>query len=386
MMTESFHLGRIAGIRVGINWSVLVIFALIAGGLYVGLPGLLEELELPPAAPSTTAVAALVTAVVFLLSLLAHELAHAVIAVRNGIDVEGITLWLFGGVAKLDGEASDPAAELRIAAVGPLVSVALAAAFGALAVGGYLLAAPALVTVTIGWLGIINLILAIFNLFPAAPLDGGRILRAFLWWRRGDPVSAAVTASRSGRVFGFVLIAVGLLQFIMVRAVGGLWLVLIGWFLTTAAAAEERHAQMQGALGGVRIGEIMTPDPTVVTGDLTIAELIDDYVFGHRYSSFPVVDADRPVGLITLNQVKQVPPEDRPVRRVRDVARSLDEVPVATPDDQVIDVLRRTMSGETDGRLLVIRDGRLVGIVSPRDLARRLELSELRDRWLGERH
>lgn len=386
MMTESFHLGRIAGIRIGINWSVLVIFALIAGGLYFGLPGLLEEFGLPAAAPLASAVAALVTAVVFLLSLLAHELAHALVAVRNGIDVEGITLWLFGGVAKLDGEASDPAAELRIAGVGPLVSVALAAAFAVIAVSGDLVGLPAVVTVTIGWLAVINLVLAIFNLFPAAPLDGGRILRAFLWWRRGDPVSAAVTASRSGRVFGFVLIAIGLLQFIMIRAVGGLWLVLIGWFLTTAAAAEERHAQMQGALGGVRIGEIMTPDPTVVTGDLTIAELIDDYVFGHRYSSFPVVDGGRPAGLITLNQVKQVPPADRHVRRVRDVARSRDEVPVVAPDDQVTDVLRGALSGAVDGRMLVIEDGRLVGIVSPRDLARRLELSELRDPWVGERH
>lgn len=373
MMDESVSLGRIAGVRVGMNWSVLVIFALIAGSLALGL---LPDIH-PEASPVVHWIAAIVTAVVFLASLLAHEVAHAVVAIRNGLEVEGITLWLFGGVAKLGSEAQDPAAELRIAGVGPLVSMLLAAAFGGLAFAGSVAGLPDVVVSVIGWLALINVVLAVFNLFPASPLDGGRILRAFLWWRRGDPNSAAVTAANAGRVFGFVLIALGLVQFAFTAALGGLWLVLIGWFLTTAASAEQQHAQIRGALGGLRVRDVMTPDPTVVPWDLSLERFVEDFVFGHRYSTFPVVGDERPIGLMTLNRAKEVPAADRAHRLLHEVACPPDEVAMASPEEDLVDVLPR-MSGCADGRVVVVEGGRVVGIISPRDVARELELAGVR--------
>jgi Zn-dependent protease len=186
--------------------------------------------------------------VVFFLSLLAHELSHAIVARRNGVDVEGITLWWFGGVARLEGEASDPGAELRISGVGPLVSVVLAGVFAAIldAIGVAAIAVEVFV-----WLALINAILAIFNLVPAAPLDSGRILRSILWRRRGDRFAAAITAARAGRFFGWLLMVLGLFDFVAGAGLAGLWLVMIGWFLTMAAGAEEHHSINRRALGGV---------------------------------------------------------------------------------------------------------------------------------------
>jgi Zn-dependent protease len=374
-MQESFRLGRIAGVDVGVNWSVLVIFFLIAGGLAFGyFPAVHEELSV-----AVHVVAALVTAVLFFFSLLAHEVAHAVVAIRNGIEVEGITLWLFGGVAKLAGEAHDPGADLRIAGVGPLVSVALAVAFFTLAILAGFVNAGELVFSVLSWLAVINLVLAVFNLVPAAPLDGGRILRAFLWWRRGDRISASITASRAGRVFGFVLVAVGLLLFAFTGDFGGLWLVLIGWFLTTAASAEEQHAKMSGLLGGVRVGDIMSPQPTVVPASITVDRFIEDYVFGHRFSTFPLVDTlGRPIGLVTLAQVKEMDHGARATTQVGEIACGPDEIGIVGPEDDVVDVLPK-MRGCGNGRLLVVSDGLLVGILSPTDIARRLETAQLRD-------
>lgn len=373
-MEESLRLGRVAGVDVGINWSVLVIFALVAFSLSAGrLPT-----DYPDLSTLTYAVAGFVAAVVFFLSLLAHELAHAIVARRNGIEVEGITLWLFGGVARLSGEARDPGADLRVAGVGPLVSLVLAGLFGLL----YLVTRQLDAGISggvVGWLAIINLALAIFNLMPAAPLDGGRILRAFLWRRRDDRHSATVTASKAGRVFGFLLMGLGLVQFAFRAGFDGLWLILIGWFLTNAAKSEEQYANLQQQIGGVRVRDVMTPDPLVAPPYLSVQEFLDRYVFDHRYATFPLVEDGRPVGLLGLNRIREVPPGQRGATSARRVACPMEEVAIATPDEPLIEVLPR-MQGCADGRVLVVDDdGRLVGIVSPRDVARVIELSSFRD-------
>lgn len=369
VVRESLRIGRIAGVNVGINWSVLAIFALLWFSLSAG--------RFPAAYPDHTTgmyiAAGGVAATVFFLSLLAHEVAHALVARRNGIEVEGITLWLFGGVARLSGEARDPGADLRIAGVGPLVSLALAAVFfvssfaPAGLVGGVLL-----------WLAVINAALAIFNLMPAAPLDGGRILRAFLWRRRRDRLSATVTAARAGRVFGFVLIGLGLVEFAFGAGIGGLWFAFIGWFLTSAASAEERFAELRGAVGGLTVGEVMTADPTVAPASLTVEELLNEYVLRHRYSTFPLVEDGRAVGLVTLRQLKQVSRDRRATTPVRHVACDLQDLPTAHPE-QPLNELLPGAGGCGAGRVLVLRDGTLAGIISPTDIARVLELSDLRD-------
>jgi len=373
-MNESLRLGRIAGVAIGINWSVLVIFTLITVGLAAGrFPILQPDLE-----PVAYAAAGLAAGIAFFLSLLAHELSHAIVARRNGVGVDGITLWLFGGVARLTGEADDPGADFRIAAVGPAVSVALGVVFLVLAgLADAIGLAPLAVEVVV-WLGIINIVLAVFNLVPAAPLDGGRILRAALWRRSGDRVAAAVTAARAGRSFGWLLIIGGFAIFVLGAGLGGLWIVFLGWFLINAARMEEEQAVMGGALSGVRVADVMTPDPTTAPDDLSVEQFIEHYVFRHRHSTFPLVDRmGRPTGLVTLRRVKEVPAERRPSMRIGDLACPMDELAIARPDEPLEELLPR-MASCADGRSLVMDGPQLVGIVSPTDVMRRLELAELR--------
>jgi Zn-dependent protease/predicted transcriptional regulator len=375
-MTESFSLGRLAGVRVGVNWSVLVIFTLIVLGLAAGRFPALH----PGEAGVAYLLAGLVAGVVFFGSLLAHELAHAVVARRNGVEVDSITLWLFGGVAKLNGEPPNPGADLRIAGVGPLVSVILAAAFAVVAVVLDAAGLPGLVVGVVVWLAVINAVLALFNLVPAAPLDGGRILRSLLWWRSGDRARAAIGAARSGRVFGWLLIAFGVSIALFGGGFGGIWLALIGWFITAAARAEEEHARMGDALDDVRVADVMTPSPVVVPAEASVQSFIDDWVFRHRHSTFPVVGVlGDPVGLITLQRVKPVPAEERTVTRLGDLAVPMDEVVAASPTDPLPDLLPR-MAASPVGRALVMDGGRLVGILSPADVMRRLEVAELAGR------
>ena len=374
-MTESVRLGRLLGVDVGVNWSVFVIFALISLGLAAGR----FPVVYPDHSTGAYLVAGLAAGLVFFFSLLAHELSHAVVARRNGVECDGITLWLFGGVARLTGEPDSPGADLRIAGVGPLISLVLGGLFAAAT--GVLVAfdGPELVIAAVGWLALINVVLAVFNLVPAAPLDGGRILRAAVWKFTGDRHRAAVVASRAGRGFGWALIAFGLFIFVAGAGLGGLWFVLIGWFISNSAAAEERHAELTDSLRGVRVSDVMTADPAVVRHDIDVREFLDEHVFTHRHSTFPLVDGNgHPVGLVTLGQVKQVAPEDRATTGLVSVACDLDDIAVVSPDEPLADLLPK-MSACTEGRALVAENGRLVGIVSPSDIVRQLEISELRD-------
>jgi Zn-dependent protease len=373
-MSASFRLGRIAGVPVGVNWSVLVIFALIAAGLSAG--------QFPRAYPdhamAAYVAAGIGAAVVFLLGLLAHEVSHAVIAKRNGIAVKGITLWLFGGVAELQGEADSPGAELRIAGIGPLVSLVIGGIFGGIAA---LLAAGGADNLAVGalaWLGGINVALAVFNILPAAPLDGGRLLRAALWKWRGDRTWAAVISARAGRVLGWLLIAFGLIQFLLGAAAGGLWLALIGWFLLGAAGAEERQAEVGQALSGVKVSDVMSSNPQTVPPNIRVAEFIDQYLFGYRHTVFPLAEDGRPVGLVSLDRVRQVPPDQRERTGLREVACAEKDLTIASPEEPLTELLPR-LSQCADGRALVVAEGRLVGIVSPSDVNRAMLRGSMRD-------
>jgi Zn-dependent protease/CBS domain-containing protein len=372
-MTETLRLGTIAGIRVGVNWSVLLIFTLLLVGLSAGSFPLLY----PGHSPAAYWVAGGIAALVFLSSLLAHELAHALVARREGVGVEGITLWVFGGVAKLTGEATTPQADLRIAAVGPLVSIALSIGFGVLAILVTAAGGEGLVPGVLGWLALINAVLAGFNLIPAAPLDGGRILRAVLWRRHGDRVEAAVTASRAGRGFGFLLVVLGLVLVVLTPGLGGLWFALIGWFISSAAGAEEQYARLQGALAEVRVGSVMTPDPVTVGAGVSVQELLDDYVLRHRHSAYPVIGpGDTLDGLVTLDGIRRVPAELRAATDVTQIADGIGDVARARSDERLVEVLPSLRTSRS-GRILVVDDDRLVGIVSATDIARALDLAQL---------
>lgn len=374
-MGETVRLGRVKGISVGVNWSVLIIFALVAFGLGSG--------RFPAAHPGYDTVvytlAGLATAVLFFASILAHELGHALLAQRRGVQVEGITLWLFGGVARFEQEAVSARDDLQIAVVGPLVSLATAGVAVLLAAGLRLVGAPDLVVGVFGWLALINVVLGVFNLIPAAPLDGGRILRAALWHRHGDRTRAAISAAGAGRVFGFVLIGLGVVELAFGAGLGGIWFMLLGWFLVTAARAEETHTKLRGTLGGMTVRELMTPEPVVAPEWLTVEDFLDSYVFRHRCSTFPLRDLEGELsGVVTLRAIKRVPAEQRGEVRVGDVACPMSEVPTVTSDTQVADLLFRMGAGCTEGRTLVMDDDELVGIVSPTDLTRMVEYAELR--------
>jgi Zn-dependent protease/CBS domain-containing protein len=371
----SISLGRIAGIKVGINASVFLIVAILVVGLATG--------QLPAAYPGRSIVAyviaAIVAALLFLASLLAHELAHSLVARRNGIEVESIVLWLLGGVAQLRGEAKTPGADFRIAIVGPLTSLVLAIVFGLAAAGVASLGGAGLPLGVLMYLAATNALLAVFNLIPAAPLDGGRVLRAALWQFRGDRHAAAVNAARAGRILGFVMIALGVLQVVTDRGLGGIWLALIGWFVVSAATAEEQQARLGGRLAGVKVGQVMAARPTVLDGNLTVADFIAQVALTHQYSTYPLVDAyARLTGLVTLNRVRAVPPEQRATTRLQEIACPPSEVPIARPEESLVELLER-MNGCADGRAVVVDDaGRVVGVVSASDVARSLQLADLR--------
>jgi Zn-dependent protease/predicted transcriptional regulator len=367
-MRETFSLGRISGIRIGVNWSVLVIVALLAYGLAAG--------QFPAEAPHRPVaeyiVAAIITAVAYIASLLAHELAHSLVARRNGVKVEGITLWLLGGVSRLQGEFPDPGAELRVAGAGPLTSLVLGGAFWLLAWGLHELGVHGVVVAAVAWLGGINILLAVFNVIPAAPLDGGRVLQAVLWAITKDKLKAAMWSARSGQVFGWACIVIGAYLVLAVRDYSWLWFILLGWFLVSAATAENQQAVVQSRLRTVAVRQIMTADPVTVPASYTVAQFLNDYRPWSRHSAFPVVDDGQTVGLVTVRGINQVPTASRGQTALRDVACSMDEVARATPDEPVSDVLPR-LNECSEGRALVFADGHLAGIVTPADISRALQ-------------
>jgi Zn-dependent protease len=371
-MNENLSLGRIAGIHVGLNWSLLVVGALITWSLATGL--------LPSAAPGQSAgaywTAGVVSAIVFLASLLAHELAHSVVAMRRGVRVEGITLWLFGGVSRFSSETGSPGAQALITFVGPLTSLLLGILFflGSAAVGGG--ARPGLVAATLSWLGYINIALGVFNLLPAFPLDGGRLLQSLIWLRTGDRLRATSIAVRIGMIFAYLLIAYGLASFLLAgNLIGGIWSVFLGWFLLSAARSEEAGGLIRQALAGISIAQMMTPNPVQAPDDISVEEALHGYVLASRHSTFPTHDAaGRLTGLLTMAALKNVAPDARPATLVKEVICPLDRVSTASPADPVTNLLGLS-EGCSEGRTLVLDGGRLVGIVSPSDINRLLQTS-----------
>jgi len=360
----AFGVGRIAGIDVFIDLSAIVIVALIAWVMANALPTL--EAGYSSAAYWSVGV---IGSLLFVVALFAHELSHSFVARRRGITVRDITLWMLGGIATIEGEPNSANDELAVAIAGPLTSFAIGAAFLVAGMLGSTIDLPRLLVAGLVWLGTMNIILAVFNLIPAAPLDGGRVLAAFLWRQHGDRLRAARSAARAGRYFAWFLFAVGITEMLGGAGVSGIWSVLLGWFILGAAAAEEERATVESELSGVRIGALMTPDPIVAPDSITVDEFLDRYVASRRCTSFPVTHDGSIVGLATLARCRALDPRRRAGTSVCDVAWPLTDVPIARPDDLVVDVLHRGISGG-DGRILVFEGDRLVGIVSPSDVAR----------------
>jgi len=367
-MEATLKLGTVAGVRIGAHWSalgtVVLLFVVVTSGFSHSYP------EQPLAARVG---AGLLAAVLFMASLFTHEIAHSVVAKRQGLEVEGITLWLLGGVSRIRGEAARPRAEFAIAIVGPAASLASAALFAVLAWVLTLAGAGSLWVGVIAYLAAINVLLAVFNLVPAAPLDGGRVLKAAIWAIRGDRASAAVWAARMGRGFGMLLLLVGGLEFLFGFGFG-LWWLLLGMFMLVMAGAEERQAQTGAALSGVRVADVMTRDPDTVSGGLRVEAFLGEYAVSRRHSAFPLVDEQgRVEGLITFNRLIAVPHARRAATTLREAGCPLAEVPFAGPDEPIADLLPR-LAASADRRALVFGTGRLVGIVTSSDISRAVAL------------
>jgi Zn-dependent protease/CBS domain-containing protein len=365
-VSPTFQLGRIAGIRIGVNWSWLIVFALIVWSLAAAV----FPSQNPGFSDGEYLAMAVAAALLFFVSLLLHELGHALQARRDGVEIEGINLWLFGGVAQFKGSFPSAGAEFRIAIAGPLVSFALGVLFVLVAAFAGL---PNAIDGVVAWLGFTNLILLAFNLLPALPLDGGRVLRSALWHLRGDLRWATSVASAVGRGFGFLFVGLGLFMLIVEGTFSGAWLAFIGWFLLQAATAEARYVATRQALDGLRVRDLMVRQPVTVVADLSLGEFMDDVAWSKRYTTYPVLEDGRPIGLLAFRSVASVPRDEWDTRRVRDAMIPREEVPALDEDEPAIDALAELSIGDVN-RGFVVDNGRLVGFLSITDLARALEV------------
>ncbi|HKB08091.1 MAG TPA: site-2 protease family protein [Candidatus Polarisedimenticolia bacterium] len=363
---RGFDVMRVAGIRIVIDPSWLFIFFLVVWSLATGY---FPEAS-PPISGRDAWILGVVAALLLFGSVLVHELSHAFLAQRAGIPVPRIRLFLFGGVSEMASEPHDPRTEIRIAAAGPLTSFALAAGFYVLSVTGL----PSLVSggrQVADYLIAINLALGLFNLLPGFPLDGGRILRAWLWARRGDLLSATRSAGRAGSIVGFGLMGLGLWQLVKNHNLGGLWLMVIGIFLNQAASASFEVLLLRDTLSGYRVRQVMTQPVVAVPEHASLEELAHDFFFRHPRGSFPVTSGSEEqfAGMVSLDQLKGVPREEwsrTPVRQVMTPAARLRPL---DPDDDCATALEIMMRGDV-GRLPVVAGGRIAGILSRRDIMR----------------
>lgn len=366
-MKQSIRLGRVGGVPVGVHWSVAVIFGVVSWELATAV---FPDAYGPGPRPQYW-VAAVVAATLFFVSLLAHEGSHAVVARRHGVGVHSITLWLFGGVAQLDGDANSPGADFAIAAVGPGMSVVLAGVFGALQLLLEGAGVHGLVVGVSSWLWQINLLLAGFNLIPAAPLDGGRILRAALWRTTGRRARAGVLAARAGLAFGVVLMGLGFFEFASGNAFA-LWPVVLGWFLFMAARAEAEAAQQLGGIDGLRVDAVMTAHPPVVPSVMTVAELEAGalYWWYGREVAAVVGPTGWLEGVVSLDRIRRVPPDQQTTTRLGDIAEPIETTPVGRPEEAMETLLVRMDAA--GGRPAVVLDplNRLTGIVTLDDVDR----------------
>lgn len=362
-MKGTIRLGRIAGVVVRAHWSVLVIAALIAE--------ILADSILPAAVPGSPSSdyweVGIVVCLLFLASLLAHELSHAVVARRHGLVVNGITLWMLGGVTAIQGEAAEASTALRVAVVGPLVSLLCGGVSLGIGVGAAALGGSRLVTAGLVWLGVTNGVIAVFNLLPGAPLDGGRVLQAVLWRRSGDRYSATLTSSRAGRVFGLVLIVLGVTEVIAVGDLGGLWLAMIGWFVMQAATTEAAMATVEHDLAGVLAEDAMETDFASVAAWQTIASSADT-VAAATCDYCVVVGVQGELQALLPVDVLLAAAKARGELRIRDLAARFPPVRSCAARDDLAAAIPK--AGTLP--IAVLSEGRVVGVVTRASLRRRL--------------
>ncbi len=363
MFQKSIRIFRLFGFEVKVDPSWLILAVLITWSLARGLfPAYYGDL-------STSAYwwMGVAGTLGLFLAIILHELSHSLVARRRGLPIKGITLFIFGGVAQMEEEPTSPQTELQMAAAGPAASIALGCFFLLVRAGGRAGGWPVPVIGVISYLAFINFILAGFNLLPAFPLDGGRILRALLWRGQGSLRRATRISSRIGSGFGSILIILGAVTFITGNFIGGVWWFLIGLFLRSAAQTSYRQVVIRKTLEGEQVARFMNERPVTVPAEATVEELVNDYVYRHHFKMYPVIENGRLAGCVTTKQVKETPREQWSTRRVGELASSCSQENSISPDAEAVTALG-LMTRTGNGRLLVVDDGRLAGIITLKDL------------------
>lgn len=370
-MGSSWQIASIRGIPIRLHWSLLLVFSLLTVSLATAyLPG--TEPDLGTGAAWGLAI---VSSVLFFVSLLLHELGHSFVALRAGMPVDNITLFIFGGVASIRDEAKSAETELRIAAAGPLVSLALAALFGLIWLvvrGNDALAAAAF------WLAVINLVLALFNLLPGFPLDGGRVLRALVWQFTGSQQRATQVALISGQLVAFGLMGFGALMALSGNFANGAWLIFIGWFLQNAAASEAHGSTMRHALEGVTVRQAMGEREPEVPTRMKLRQLVEEYILARGERYFLVADDGVPRGIVTLKDVTESDRERWDWTSVADVMKPWGSLTRVSPETPLLDAMK-LMDEKQVAQLPVVEGDRPIGLITREEVIHftrlRLELS-----------
>ncbi len=380
MFGKKLRLFTLFGFSVNIDASWFIIVLLVTWSLATAyFPSQHEELS-----AKTYWVMGLFGTLGLFVSILLHEFAHSVVARRYGIPMEGITLFIFGGVAEMKEEPSSAKVELFVAIAGPIASIVIAATCGMLSMVGEAAQWPVPIVGVLSYLSFINGVLVAFNIIPAFPLDGGRVLRALLWQIRGSLKWATRVTAGIGGAFGTVLIILGVLTVMAGNFVGGMWQFLIGMFLRSAAQMSYQQLLVRRALEGETVRRFMHADPITVSPTTTIEQLVEDFVYRFHHKMFPVTEGDRLLGCVTTAEIRTVPRDQWAVRTASDIIQPCGEQNTIDVDMDAVRALA-TMSRSRASRLMVVDDDRLCGIVTLKDLLKfielKVELEEDSERW-----
>ncbi|MBI5598365.1 MAG: site-2 protease family protein [Deltaproteobacteria bacterium] len=368
-MARGISLFKILGIRISLDYTWFIVFVLFAWSLSRGyfpqnIPGLSGPMYLAMGA---------VSALMLFICVLIHELSHSYTANRLGLDIKEITLFIFGGVARLTREPEDAMTELKVAVAGPAASLALGVFFILLKKALASVLQIPVITSVVGFLATINFVLLVFNMIPGFPLDGGRVLRAIWWARTGDVKNATRVSTQIGKAFAMFLIVFGFFQIISGYFVQGLWAILIGAFMQQAAETSYRQLVLKMAIEGIRVKDIMTKNVVTVDSDLLLSDVIERYFFNYHFVSFPVTSNGKVVGLLTLNRVREAGREKWGATAVRDAMEKLTADMTLHPNDTAQHALARMVSDDV-GRYPVLDEaGSLKGILSRRDIMKTME-------------
>jgi Zn-dependent protease/CBS domain-containing protein len=366
-MPGSFRIARIAGINIEANVSWLVVVVLLAFSLAVTW--------FPSAAPGQSAatywILGFIAALLLFASVLLHELAHSLVARARGLPVSSITLFIFGGVSNLQQEPQSPGVEFQMAVVGPLTSLVIGGV--SLFLGTAIGHNSPLVSATLTYLGIANLLLGVFNMIPGFPLDGGRVLRSILWKATGSMQRATRWASLVGQIVAYLFILWGILQVFTGNFIGGLWIGFIGWFLLQAAQAANSQVMLESVFKGATVGQLMSPPPATAPANISLQQLVDDYILPRGIRSIPVVQGDQLAGLITLADIRHVPREQWSQTPVGYAMIPLERLHAVRPQQGLNEVLP-LMAANDVNQLPVVDDGRLVGMLSRDAIVRYVEI------------